>query len=206
MPRPRRRYRPLRETQTFSPDLSSAEQGCHSARLLQPKPAEPSRRLSPAFPNARPAAVTLQPIPSSHGPAANQRPAFQARRVELRPRHRAARRDGLFRCRPGQAWGQAFPSGLCACARPAAGGRRVRCSLPPGCRADARAAARATMTDYGEEQRNELEALESIYPDSFTGDFGGWGGGPGRAALPPAPLPGLSTQFPAPCPLPPALS
>jgi hypothetical protein len=28
------------------------------------------------------------------------------------------------------------------------------------------------MTDYGEEQRNELEALESIYPDSFTGDFG----------------------------------
>lgn len=25
------------------------------------------------------------------------------------------------------------------------------------------------MTDYGEEQRNELEALEAIYPDSFTG-------------------------------------
>lgn len=25
------------------------------------------------------------------------------------------------------------------------------------------------MTDYSEEQRNELEALESIYPDSFTG-------------------------------------
>ncbi|XP_067305705.1 RWD domain-containing protein 1 [Pseudorasbora parva] len=24
------------------------------------------------------------------------------------------------------------------------------------------------MTDYGEEQRNELEAIESIYPDSFT--------------------------------------
>ncbi|XP_029959412.1 RWD domain-containing protein 1 isoform X2 [Salarias fasciatus] len=24
------------------------------------------------------------------------------------------------------------------------------------------------MTDYGEEQRNELEALQSIYPDSFT--------------------------------------
>lgn len=24
------------------------------------------------------------------------------------------------------------------------------------------------MTDYGEEQKNELEALESIYPDSFT--------------------------------------
>lgn len=58
------------------------------------------------------------------------------------------------------------------------------------------------MTDYGEEQRNELEALESIYPDSFTGDFGGWGGGPGRAALPPALLPGLSIQFPAPCPAP----
>lgn len=27
------------------------------------------------------------------------------------------------------------------------------------------------MTDYGEEQRNELEAIESIYPDSFTGLF-----------------------------------
>lgn len=25
------------------------------------------------------------------------------------------------------------------------------------------------MTDYAEEQSNELEALESIYPDSFTG-------------------------------------
>lgn len=25
------------------------------------------------------------------------------------------------------------------------------------------------MTDYGEEQKNELEAIESIYPDSFTG-------------------------------------
>ena len=24
------------------------------------------------------------------------------------------------------------------------------------------------MTDYGKEQRNELEALEAIYPDSFT--------------------------------------
>ncbi|EHB15019.1 RWD domain-containing protein 1 [Heterocephalus glaber] len=30
------------------------------------------------------------------------------------------------------------------------------------------AAARATMTEYSEEHRNELEALESIYPDSFT--------------------------------------
>lgn len=29
------------------------------------------------------------------------------------------------------------------------------------------------MTDYGEEQRNELEALESIYPDSFTGKKAG---------------------------------
>lgn len=27
------------------------------------------------------------------------------------------------------------------------------------------------MTDYGEEQRNELEAIESIYPDSFTGNI-----------------------------------
>lgn len=25
------------------------------------------------------------------------------------------------------------------------------------------------MTDYADEQRNELEAIESIYPDSFTG-------------------------------------
>lgn len=25
------------------------------------------------------------------------------------------------------------------------------------------------MTDYAEEQRNELEAIESIYPDSYTG-------------------------------------
>lgn len=37
------------------------------------------------------------------------------------------------------------------------------------------------MTDYGEEQRNELEALESIYPDSFTGGTAAarqppWGG------------------------------
>lgn len=131
-PRPRRRHRPLRETQTFSPDISSAERGCHSARRLQPKPAEPSRRPWLVFPNARPAAVTLQPIPSGRGRATNQRPAFQARRVELRPRHRAARRDGLFRCRPGQAWGQAFLSGLCACARPAAGGRRVRAACLRG--------------------------------------------------------------------------
>ncbi|ELK00381.1 hypothetical protein PAL_GLEAN10025518 [Pteropus alecto] len=28
---------------------------------------------------------------------------------------------------------------------------------------------KATTTDYGKKQRNELEALESIYPDSFTG-------------------------------------
>lgn len=25
------------------------------------------------------------------------------------------------------------------------------------------------MTDFAEEQRNELEAIESIYPESFTG-------------------------------------
>ncbi|XP_029080173.1 RWD domain-containing protein 1 isoform X1 [Monodon monoceros] len=42
------------------------------------------------------------------------------------------------------------------------------CRAPPGCLGDPWAAARAAMTDYGEEQRNELEALESIYPDSFT--------------------------------------
>lgn len=96
---------------------------------------------------------------------------------------------GLFFSKPSQAWLQAFLPGLCACARPAAGGRGVRCSLPPRYRADASAATRATMTDYGEEQRNELEALESIYPDSFTGDFGRrprWGGGRAPAALPPS--------------------
>lgn len=50
------------------------------------------------------------------------------------------------------------------------------------------------MTDYGEEQRNELEALESIYPDSFTGDFRGCGpgaargwSGMGRSPRPPGP-------------------
>lgn len=36
------------------------------------------------------------------------------------------------------------------------------------------------MTDYSEEQRNELEALESIYPDSFTGERAA-GPAPGRA-------------------------
>lgn len=52
------------------------------------------------------------------------------------------------------------------------------------------------MTDYSEEQRNELEALESIYPDSFTGAgprrgragsrraAGGAGGRGGAAARP----------------------
>ena len=50
------------------------------------------------------------------------------------------------------------------------------------------------MTDYGEEQRNELEALESIYPDSFTGDFRGHRpaatrGGVGRTAPRPSTSP-----------------
>ncbi|XP_075001808.1 RWD domain-containing protein 1 isoform X3 [Calonectris borealis] len=41
------------------------------------------------------------------------------------------------------------------------------------------------MTDYSEEQRNELEALESIYPDSFTGEprRGPWRGGGKAKAL-----------------------
>lgn len=39
------------------------------------------------------------------------------------------------------------------------------------------------MTDYGEEQRNELEALESIYPDSFTGETAA-GPAPSSAAGP----------------------
>ena len=29
------------------------------------------------------------------------------------------------------------------------------------------------MTDYAEEQRNEIEALESIYPDEIEGNLGG---------------------------------
>ncbi|XP_025921758.1 RWD domain-containing protein 1 isoform X3 [Apteryx rowi] len=57
------------------------------------------------------------------------------------------------------------------------GGERVRVPRRAGWeRGGARCAGRAahgrwrraTMTDYSEEQRNELEALESIYPDSFT--------------------------------------
>lgn len=53
-------------------------------------------------------------------------------------------------------------------ARPAqplcgAGRRRRAC----GGRAGGR---RRAMTDYSEEQRNEVEALQSIYPDSFTGE------------------------------------
>lgn len=47
------------------------------------------------------------------------------------------------------------------------------------------------MTDYGEEQRNELEALESIYPDSFTGDFRdcGPGAAPGWSGMGRSPRP-----------------
>ncbi|KAM4817595.1 RWD domain-containing protein 1 [Urocitellus parryii] len=47
-------------------------------------------------------------------------------------------------------------------------GRAFSCCALPWDPGDPWGAARATMTDYGEEQRNELEALESIYPDSFT--------------------------------------
>ncbi|KAJ8779766.1 hypothetical protein J1605_012253 [Eschrichtius robustus] len=60
------------------------------------------------------------------------------------------------------------------------------CRAPPGCLGDPWAAARAAMTDYGEEQRNELEALESIYPDSFTGDFRGRGPAATRGGVGPA--------------------
>ncbi|EHB12247.1 RWD domain-containing protein 1 [Heterocephalus glaber] len=42
------------------------------------------------------------------------------------------------------------------------------CGALPERRRAPGAAARAVMTDYSEEQRKELEALESIYPDSFT--------------------------------------
>lgn len=60
------------------------------------------------------------------------------------------------------------------------------CRAPPGCLGDPWAAARAAMTDYGEEQRNELEALESIYPDSFTGDLRGRGPAATRGGVGPA--------------------
>lgn len=60
------------------------------------------------------------------------------------------------------------------------------CRAPPGCLGDPWAAARAAMTDYGEEQRNELEALESIYPDSFTGDLRGGGPAATRGGVGPA--------------------
>lgn len=155
------------------------------------------------------------PVCPSRTPGGAPSPSSQSRAAASRQRigGRHSRRDqsnsdagirrpaepGLFFCQPSQAWLQAFPPGLCACARPAAGGRGVRCSLPTRYRADAWVATWATMTDYGEEQRNELEALESIYPDSFTGDFGGRprrGGGRGPSSLspvsfqhPPAPFP-----------------
>ncbi|KAF3822509.1 hypothetical protein GH733_007883 [Mirounga leonina] len=57
------------------------------------------------------------------------------------------------------------PSGCCQLSQL---GRSPSCNAPPGWLGDPWAAARATMTDYGEELCNELEALESIYPNSFT--------------------------------------
>uniref|UniRef100_A0A8B9B7X5 RWD domain-containing protein 1 n=1 Tax=Anser brachyrhynchus TaxID=132585 RepID=A0A8B9B7X5_9AVES len=51
-------------------------------------------------------------------------------------------------------------------------GRRQACLAAGGAgRAGAARGAggrRRAMTDYSEEQRNEVEALQSIYPDSFT--------------------------------------
>lgn len=104
---------------------------------------------------------------------------------------RGGRRPARGRCSAGPPWLRApglpagesapAPAGRCPLSRR---GRGPGCSAPPGCLGAPWAAARAAMTDFGEEQRNELEALESIYPDSFTGDFGGrvpaaalgWGG------------------------------
>lgn len=68
------------------------------------------------------------------------------------------------------------------------------------------------MTDYGEEQRNELEALESIYPDSFTGDFSQREPRGGRAGAAGAPGPpwlgwgrdGLRVRSPRRVPSPPS--
>lgn len=92
--------RPRLSAQTYRAQNEDAAPPGFSSRSPQ-SPGEGPRR---SFPNARPAAVTLQPIPSGRGPATNQRPAVQARRVELRPGPRAAGRAGLFRCRPGQAF------------------------------------------------------------------------------------------------------
>lgn len=70
------------------------------------------------------------------------------------------------------------------------GGRRLAVRAAHG-----RWRRRATMTDYSEEQRNELEALESIYPDSFTGEpqrAGRRGGAGGPAGRQPPPAPRLA--------------
>ncbi|XP_008565962.1 PREDICTED: RWD domain-containing protein 1 isoform X1 [Galeopterus variegatus] len=111
-----------------------------------------------------------QQILSRRGAGGNQCPSGQAERVERRIREQAEAGAGLLLSRPGLALGPGPTTReLCACARPAAArSPGLGCSAPPGCLGDPWAAARATMTDYGEEQRNELEALESIYPDSFT--------------------------------------
>lgn len=64
--------------------------------------------------------------------------------------------------------GQACPADggeKCACAAPEGGGRFAVWTAY-----GRRRRRQAMMTDYSEEQRNELEALESIYPDSFTGE------------------------------------
>lgn len=195
-PSSRRRHHALRVTQTRHIERRTEMPPCQASPSEASKAQQQAlgvlpergagRRHSPANPERPragseseagiPAASSRTPTRGSGGP--QSRGCFSASR---------ARRGS----RP-------FYPRLCACARPAAGGRGVRCSLPPRCRADAWAATRATMTDYGEEQRNELEALESIYPDSFTGDFGGrprWGGGRGPAALPPSLRSGSSTRL-----------
>lgn len=101
-------------------------------------------------------------------------PAGQARRIERGTRERAEAGAGLSLGWPAwRLWAAGLPAGdsAPAPARRCPLYRRRRgpgCGAPPGCLRDPWAAARTTMTDYGEEQRNELEALESIYPDSFT--------------------------------------
>ena len=76
---------------------------------------------------------------------------------------------GLLISRPSLAGGpRPLCLGLCACAHLAAACfPRAAVVQAAACR-EGGDAVRAGMTDYGEEQRNELEALESIYPDSFT--------------------------------------
>lgn len=153
------------------------ERGCRAEGLVRP-----CKALEPALGVRGECQTELCHYPSKSragvGQAATQCPPARPNEsnAELGSRRRPARAD----CSAGPAWlwapGLAARDSAPAPARPlpALQARpRSRLQHAAGCLRDPWAAARVTMTDYGEEQRNELEALESIYPDSFTGDFRG---------------------------------